>query len=131
MVMYISFVSYSSFMATSSSQTQVTLLQKFDNWEFSWWRSVQNRMPWFNAHENTKKALLTTSSRTTYYPSGSIIWGDKDFSPANWIRYGGMMNPGVIWYWVNEDDCDADRKPGYYFCKSKKYSRTWNIFYLI
>ena len=23
-----------------------------------------------------------------------------------------MRDPGVIWYWVNEDDCDEDRKPG-------------------
>ncbi|KAK3698442.1 hypothetical protein QZH41_010011 [Actinostola sp. cb2023] len=100
-----------SFMATSTGQTQVTLLKKFDNWDWSWWQSVQNRMPWFDAHGSTNKALLTTSSRTTYWPSGSIIWGDTEYHPAYWMRYGGMSHPGVIWYWINEDDCDADRKP--------------------
>ncbi|KAK3716434.1 hypothetical protein QZH41_016845, partial [Actinostola sp. cb2023] len=100
-----------SFMATSTGQTQVTLLKKFDNWNWSWWKSVQNRMPWFDAHGKLNKALLTTSSRTTNSPSGSIIWGDTEYRPAYWMRYGGMIHPGVIWYWVNEDDCDTDRKP--------------------
>ena len=99
-------------MATSNKQSKVTLLKKFDNWSYTWWRGLSDRMPWFNANENTKKALLTTSSRTTYYPSGSIIWGDTQYKPAYWTHDGGMANPGVIWYWVNEDDCDADRKPG-------------------
>ncbi|KAK3716436.1 hypothetical protein QZH41_016844, partial [Actinostola sp. cb2023] len=100
-----------SFMATSTGQTQVTLLKKFNNWNWSWWKSVQNRMPWFDAHGKLNKALLTTSSRTTNSPSGSIIWGDTEYRPAYWMLYGGMSHPGVIWYWVNEDDCDTDRKP--------------------
>jgi hypothetical protein len=99
-------------MFTSTSQTKVTLLQKFDAWTLSWRRSVENRMPWFDANGNSNKALLTTARSTTYYPTGSIIWGDKDRHPAEWMRDGGMLNPDVIWYWVNEDDCDSDRKPG-------------------
>ena len=69
-------------------------------------------MPWFDAKGTHNKALLTTSSSPTYYPSGSIIWGGTDRYPADWIWEDGMRDPGVIWYWVNEDDCDEDRKPG-------------------
>ena len=69
-------------------------------------------MPWFDAKGTENKALLTTSSSTTYYPSGSIIWGGLDRYPSDWISAKGMRNPGVIWYWLNEDDCDKDRKPG-------------------
>jgi len=69
-------------------------------------------MPYFDAKGTQTNALLTTSGSLTYYPAGSIIWGDTQYNPAYWMRYGGMLNPGVIWYWVNEDDCDADRAPG-------------------
>ena len=69
-------------------------------------------MPWFDAKGTGKKAILTTSSSATYYPSGSILWAGTDRHPADWIRAGGMRDPGVIWYWVNEDDCDADRRAG-------------------
>ncbi|XP_066014989.1 uncharacterized protein [Pocillopora verrucosa] len=100
-----------SFMASDNSQTNVKLTRKFDDWKFSWWKSLNKRMPWFDAKGTEKKALLTTSSSTTYYPSGSIIWGGSDRYPSDWIGYGGMQNPGVIWYWLNEDDCDEERKP--------------------
>ena len=30
--------------------------------------------------------------------------------PADWIWDDGIRDPSVIWYWVNEDDCNADRK---------------------
>ncbi|KAL9951076.1 hypothetical protein ACROYT_G043672 [Oculina patagonica] len=101
-----------SFMATNNKQTNVQLTRKFSNWEYSWYKSLNKRMPWFDATGTHKMALLTTSDSPTYYPSGSIIWGGTDRQPADWIWDGGMRNPGVIWYWVNEDDCDEDRKPG-------------------
>ena len=110
-VFHISFV-YQSFMASDSSQTHVNLTRKFDNWEYSWWNSLNKRMPWFDAKGTHHMALLTTSDSPTYYPSGSIIWGGPDRFPSDWIWAGGMRNPGVIWYWLNEDDCDEDRKPG-------------------
>ena len=99
-------------MASDSSQTHVNLTRKFDNWEYSWWNSLNKRMPWFDAKGTHHMALLTTSDSPTYYPSGSIIWGGPDRFPSDWIWAGGMRNPGVIWYWLNEDDCDEDRKPG-------------------
>jgi len=99
-------------MATNDKQTKVNLIRKFSKWEYSWWKSLNKRMPWFDAKGTHNKALLTTSSSPTHYPSGSIIWGGTDRHPADWIWDGGMRDPGVIWYWVNEDDCDEDRKPG-------------------
>ena len=74
------------------------------------------RMPWVVASGSNGKALLTTNDSPTYYPSGSILWEGSDRHPADWIGYGGMQDPGVIWYWVNEDDCDADREAGGAVC---------------
>ena len=105
----------SSFMATNDQQTNVQLIRKFDDWEYSWWNSLNQRMPWFDAKGTGTKALLTTSSSPTSYPSGSIIWAGTDRHPADWISAVGMRDPGVIWYWVNEDDCHEDRKPGRMF----------------
>ena len=109
------FVFYSSFMATNNKQTNVQLIRKFDHWEYSWWKSLNPRMPWFDAKGTGRMALLTTSGSPTYYPSGSILWAGTDRHPADWILDYGMRDPGVIWYWVNEDDCDEDRKPGRMF----------------
>ncbi|XP_074614387.1 uncharacterized protein LOC141874129 [Acropora palmata] len=100
-----------SFMATNNKQTNVQLIRKFDHWEYSWWKSLNPRMPWFDAKGTGRMALLTTSDSPTYYPSGSILWAGTDRHPADWILDYGMRDPGVIWYWVNEDDCDEDRKP--------------------
>ena len=105
-------VSFKSFVATSpNGRDGVKLKRKFSDWDFSWYDSLNNRMPWVVASGSAKKkALLTTSSSATYYPSGSILWEGNDRNPADWIDR--KRDPGVIWYWVNEDDCDADRKPG-------------------
>ena len=99
-------------MATNDKQTNVQLIRKFDDWEYSWYKSLNQRMPWFDAKGTGRMALLTTSSSPTHNPSGSIIWAGTDRYPADWISAVGMRNPGVIWYWVNEYDCDEDRKPG-------------------
>ena len=101
-----------SFVVTNNRQTGVTLKKKFNNWEYSWWKSLNKRMPWVVASGSNNMSLLTTSDSPTYYPSGSILWEGKDRHPADWIWDGGMRDPGVIWYWVNEDDCDANRQPG-------------------
>ena len=115
-------------MATDNKQTNVNLTRKFSGWEYSWWNSLNKRMPWFDAKGTHNKALLTTSDSPTYYPSGSIIWGDTDRHPADWIWNGGMRDPGVIWYWVNEDDCDDDRKPGQKKMKEWTFKKRFNYF---
>ncbi|XP_022804373.1 uncharacterized protein LOC111341663 [Stylophora pistillata] len=98
-------------MAVDNKQRGVNLTRKFNKWTFYWRKSIEQRMPWFDAKGTHKKALLTTSSSPTYYPAGSIIWGGTNRHPADWMSQVGMRDPGVIWYWLNEDDCDKDRKP--------------------
>lgn len=71
-------------------------------------------MPYLGNVEKNK-ALLTTASYSFWYDWGSIIAADSEgYSPAKWIT-PEMPNPSVIWYWVNENDCDKDYKPSNYF----------------
>ena len=100
-----------SFMATNNKQTKVTLVKKFDHWKYSWWNSINKRMPWFDKTGTHNKALLTTSGSPTFWPSGSVIYGNMEYDPAYWMAKGSGW-PGTIWYWINEDDCYFDRKPG-------------------
>ncbi|XP_048584529.1 uncharacterized protein LOC5514577 [Nematostella vectensis] len=100
-----------SFMSLDNSQTNVQLVKRFDAWEPVWWKGINDRMPWFYSDGIENKALLTAATDPINYPTGSIIWGGIDHFPAQWMRYGDMLDPGVIWYWVNEDDCDANRQP--------------------
>ena len=96
-----------SFVRENNQQTEVNLVKRFDNWQYNWQDSLEKRMPWLGA----RQSLLTTSTHSDYSDWGSIISETKSNNPAPWI-YGAMPNPGVIWYWVNEDDCDANRNPG-------------------
>jgi len=95
-----------SFVSESNQQTNVTLVRQFSQWQYSWQDSLEKRMPWLGA----RQSLLTTSTHSDYSNWGSIISEKKSNNPAPWI-YGKMPNPGVIWYWVNEDDCDQSRTP--------------------
>lgn len=40
-----------------------------------------------------------------WYFCGIIIIDRREGKLVNWI-YLGMFDLGVIWYWINEDDCD-------------------------
>lgn len=98
-------ISY-SFVSQHNRQTNVTLVKKFDDWEYDWRDSLERRMPWLGE----RKGLLTTSTHADYSNWGSIISETKEYNPAPWIYYK-MANPGVIWYWVNEDDnCNYDSR---------------------
>ena len=96
-----------SFVSENNQQTNVTLVKKFNDWRYDWRDSLEKRMPWLGA----RQSLLTTLTHSDYSDWGSIISEKKSNNPAPWI-YGSMPNPGVIWYWINEDDCDAIRNPG-------------------
>ena len=96
-----------SLVSENNQQTNVTLVKKFNDWRYDWRDSLEKRMPWLGA----RQSLLTTSTHSDYSDWGSIISEKKSNNPAPWI-YGSMPNPGVIWYWINEDDCDASRNPG-------------------
>jgi len=93
-------------LKTDNTQTNVKLLKKFSQWQYND-DGIQERMPWM---ERTF-GLLTTATKGDWYPRGTIITDRSEGKPANWI-YPGMFDPGVIWYWMNEDDCDQRRKPG-------------------
>lgn len=101
------FYFFVSFVSQTNQQTDVTLVKRFNQWQYNWQDSLEKRMPWLGA----RQSLLTTSTHSDYSDWGSIISEKKLNNPAPWI-YGVMANPGVIWYWVNEDDCDQNRKAG-------------------
>ena len=101
------FIPLFSFVSPTNQQTDVTLVKRFNQWEYNWQNSLEKRMPWLGA----KQSLLTTSTHSDYSDWGSIISEKMSNNPAPWI-YGVMANPGVIWYWVNEDDCDQSRNAG-------------------
>lgn len=94
-----------TFLKTDNTQTNVNLVKKFNQWEYND-DGVQKRMPWMAG----TFGLLTTATVGDWYPRGTIITDRREGKPANWI-YPGMFDPGVIWYWINEDDCDQSRKP--------------------
>ena len=96
------------FTSESYKQSNVKLLKQFDKWAYNvWYKSVNNRMPWRGA----RKGILTTSGTADRHWWGTIISDSNEYKPAPWIN-SEMANPGLIWYWVNEDDCSPDRMPG-------------------
>ena len=85
------------------------MLEKFSEWEYDtdWWGRPAKRFPYLGRPENGK-ALLTTASNDNYADWGTIIANQSDdYVPAKWMS-GEMKSPGLIWYWVNENDCDRD-----------------------
>ncbi|XP_048582654.1 uncharacterized protein LOC116601185 isoform X2 [Nematostella vectensis] len=94
-----------SFTKKDNSQTNVKLINKLGDWKNNK-DAIQNRMPWLGS----AKALLTTNQYSNWYGPGTLITDSGDFDPAPWI-YPDGYNPGVIRYWINDDDCGADRKP--------------------
>ena len=98
----------SRFLSKSNKQTDVKLLKQFDTWKSdSRLYTVKSRVPWLGG----KKGLLTTSENSEDEWWGTIISDNLDYNPAPWID-PEMRQPGIIWYWINEDDCGQDRKPG-------------------
>ncbi|KAJ7312351.1 hypothetical protein OS493_039749 [Desmophyllum pertusum] len=95
-----------NFVSETNQQTDVNQTKRFNQWQYNWENSLEQRMPWLGA----RQSLLTTSTHSDYSDWGSIISEKKSNNPAPWI-YGPMANPCVIWYWVNEDDCDPSRNP--------------------
>lgn len=62
------------------------------------------RMPYITP--DAKRTLLTTAEYPDNSAWGTIVSTDaEENNPSKWI-YRGMKNPGSIWYWVNENNCD-------------------------
>ena len=94
------------FNATSCQQS--ILIKQFDSWDNgSWWIGAYPCLPYLST-DSKKNGLLITS--TADY-GGVIISRNANDLPARWIYYQND-NPGVIWYWLNENDCDSNYKPG-------------------
>ncbi|XP_057304821.1 uncharacterized protein LOC130641845 isoform X1 [Hydractinia symbiolongicarpus] len=111
-----------SFTSTSNDHQDVKLLKKFSEWDYEvdWWRGPKGRMPYLG-RASKNKAFLTTANNDDYTEWGSLVSNNSDGNvPSKWI-YPQMKSPGVIWYWVNENDCDADYKK-----IDGKYS-TWSL----
>ena len=81
------------------------MLKQFDQYDTG--INLNQRMPWLGQ----TKGILTTSGVSDSGWWGTIISDNLEYNPAPWIS-GKMAHPGVIWYWINEDDCSADRQPG-------------------
>ena len=95
-------------MHESDKQTKVKLLKQFGEWSYNVRsQSVSNRMPWFWQ----RKGILTTSRAVDFHWFGTIVSANLDYNPAPWIM-SKIEQPGIIWYWINEDDCSLDRNPG-------------------
>lgn len=112
-----------SFLHKDNKQEKVTLLKQFDTWRYNiWYQTVNNRMPWLGGN----MGILTTSSTADSYWWGTIISNTLEYKPAPWIS-GQMKNPGKIWYWINEDDCDANRATSRYACIVMRRCAALNI----
>lgn len=81
-------------------------MKKFDLWDYNWQNSLEKRMPWLGK----RWGLLTTSTHSDYQEWGTVIFEKNTNNPAPWTY--AMVNPGLIWYWLNEDDCGEGQKPG-------------------
>jgi len=97
-----------SFVSTESSQTNITINQKFGNWNYVEDNGIGQRMPWHRTQQSCSmlKGIITTDDDECDNWWGTLITKRDDFDPAPWIRYNGidsnnyMEEPGVIWYWV-------------------------------
>ena len=89
-------------MARNNLQTDVQLVKKFSNWEYSH-LTIEKRMPWVCA-ETYCLSILTTSSHDPFY-FGAIVTGHsygREFGlPAPWMDQE-QRSPGIIWYWIRE-----------------------------
>mgnify|MGYP000058703482 FL=1 len=97
-----------SFVNTDSSQTNITIDQKFGNWNYVEDNGIGQRMPWHRTQQSCSmlKGIITTDDDECDNWWGTLVTKRDDFDPAPWIRYNGidsnnyMEEPGVIWYWV-------------------------------
>ena len=104
-------ITFIRFLQKTNKLQNVELLKKFGKWNYEKdsWSNPRKRMPYLGRPEKNK-ALLTTATHDDYTEWGTIVAGKSDNKiPAKWM-YPTMESPGVIWYWINENDCNADYK---------------------
>ena len=97
-----------SFVNTDISQTNITIDQKFGNWNYVEDNGIGQRMPWYQNQHNcsNSKGIITTDDDECDNWWGALITKRTGFDPSPWIRSNGidsdnyMREPGIIWYWV-------------------------------
>ena len=101
---------------TSSVLRKTKFLKQFDIWDnYTWWKGPQPNLPWIS---KGKEGLLITSREDV---GGSIISNNSLYRPSEWI-HNEKTNPGIIWYWLNENDCNSNYKPGQLFLFAQLYT---------
>ena len=91
-----------TFVSSTTSQTNIELVEKFDSWEYNG-NGIEKLMPKIGAGNGR----LTTDG-----VMGSGWWGtlisDAGYSPAPYM-HPEMAAPGKIWYWMRSgDEADGD-----------------------
>ena len=104
-------------MTSNVKDKETKLLVQYDerdNDEF--YNGPQNRLPYLG-DPSKNGPLLTTSNYLTNTPYGAIISkvGYDGMRPSAWV-WKLMPSPDHIWYWINENDCDANRERGTSIC---------------
>jgi len=97
-----------SFVNTDISQTNITIDQKFGNWNYVEDNGIGQRMPWYQNQQNCSmsKGIITTDDDECDNWWGALITKRNNFDPSPWIRSNGIdsdnyiREPGIIWYWV-------------------------------
>jgi hypothetical protein len=97
-----------SFVNTDISQTNITIDQKFGNWNYVEDNGIGQRMPWYRNQQNCSqsKGIITTDDGDCNNWWGTLLTKRTQFDPTPWIRFNGidsisyMKEPGIIWYWV-------------------------------
>ena len=97
-----------SFVNSDISQTNITIDQKFGNWNYVEDNGIGQRMPWYQTQQNCSmsKGIITTDDDECDNWWGALITKRTGFDPSPWIRSNGidsdnyMREPGIIWYWV-------------------------------
>ena len=106
----------SSFTQKSSKLYDVDLIHKFSDWKYEadWYSAPRKRFPYLG-DASKGQALLTTASYSNWWSFGTIVANQSGrFVPAKWMNFN-VSSPGSIWYWINENDCNADYQRGW-FC---------------
>ena len=92
-----------SFVDETGTQTEVSLMRRFDNWVYKS-DGIKRRMPWINtAGHHAMKPILTTCE------TGGNFWGTMvthHSHPAHqhspWLHPQGH-DSGIVLYWMRED----------------------------
>ena len=91
-----------SFVHETPSQTEVSLVRMFDNWDYKN-EGIEKRMPWLNTG-GIKHAVLTTSENPQAYWWGTLVTHEATtgYHHSPWIQPEAAQS-GVVRYWVREE----------------------------